>query len=314
MPLHPFIEALLKQLAGRPAFSDGSPDDARALVAAGRAAIGPGPAMLAVRDLAVPGRAGGVPVRLFMPTESPSGVIVYLHGGGWVVGALDDFDTLARTLAVESGCAVVLVDYRLAPEHPFPAGLEDGEDVLRWVARQGEATFGARLPIVVAGDSAGANLAAVAARRLRGEVEIVLQGLVYPVADSDFTTASYERHGEGLTLTRADMAWFFRHYAPPALWSSPDISPLRAPDLSGLPPALVVVAEYDVLADEGAAYAARLREAGVVVTERHVAGATHGFIRLHTLFDVARAEVEALARAAAAACAADRTRSATGAE
>ena len=100
----------------------------------------------------------------------------------------------------------------------------------------------------------------------------------------------------------------------PALWSSPDISPLRAPDLSGLPPALVVVAEYDVLADEGAAYAARLREAGVAVSERHVAGATHGFIRLHPLFDLARAEVEALARAAAAACAADRTRSATGAE
>jgi len=301
MPLHPFIEKLLAQLAGRPALSAGSPDDARTMVAAGRAVLGKGPDMHEVRDLQIPTRSGTIQARLLKPSADVRGLIVYLHGGGWVVGAIEDFDTLGRTLAAESGCAVLLPDYRLAPEYPFPAGLEDTEDTFLHVSREITTLVGKRVPIVVAGDSAGGNLATVATRTLRGKADIALQVLIYPVTDFDLNTGSYKAHGEGLPLTTRDMEWFLRHYAPQDAWSRPEISPIRA-DLTGLPSALVITAEYDVLADEGIAYAKKLQQAGVPVTTRHVAGVTHGFIRLHNLFDVARDEINAMARHIAAAC------------
>lgn len=306
MPLHPFIEKLLAQLAGRPALSAGSPEDARTMVALGRAVLGKGPEMHEVRDLDIPTRAGTIGARLLKPAADVRGLVVYLHGGGWVVGAIEDFDTLGRTLAAESGCAVLLPDYRLAPEHPFPAGLEDAEDALSYASREIVSLAGKRVPVVVAGDSAGGNLATVAARTLRGKADIAFQVLIYPVADCDFATGSYKAHGEGLPLTTRDMEWFFGHYAPRLAWPRPEISPLRA-DLTGLPPALVVTAEYDVLADEGTAYAAKLQQAGVPVTTRRVAGVTHGFIRLHNLFDVARDELKAIAQDIAAACGQART-------
>lgn len=306
MTLHPFIVAMLEQMKGRPALSAGTPADARAIVAATRAVLGSGPEMAEIRDLKLPTRAGSIQARLYRPQAQseaePKGLIVYLHGGGWVVGTIDDYDALARTLAAESGCAVLLPDYRLAPEHPFPAGLEDAEDALSYAARHVQALAGRSVPLVVAGDSAGANLATIAARRLLGTVELAAQILVYPVADSDFERPSYGAYGRGLPLARQDMIWFFRHYAPEALWSSPDIAALRAGDLSGLPPALVVLAECDVLADEGRAYADTLERAGVPVTRRMVPGVTHGFIRLHNLFDVARQEVAAVARFGASVC------------
>jgi acetyl esterase len=302
MTLHPFITALLGKMKERPALSAGTPADARAMVAAGRAVLGAGPALAEIRDLAVPTRGGSLRARLYRPEGSVHGLIVYLHGGGWMIGEIEDYDTLARTLAGESGCAVLLPDYRLAPEYPFPAGLEDAEDVLTYAARGTVELLGQSLPVVVGGDSAGANLATVALRRLRGSVEAVAQFLIYPVTDCDFERPSYGSYGAGLPLTRQDMIWFFRHYAPERFWSSPDIAPLRAGDLGGLPPALVTVAEYDVLADEGRAYADRLEQAGIRVTRRIAPGVTHGFIRLHNLFDTARDEVRAAAIFAAQVC------------
>ena len=293
MALHPFIVAMLEVLKGLPALSSGSPAEGRALVAAGRARLGQGPAMALVRDRMVQGRAGDIPVRVLTPKAIPVGVIVFIHGGGWVLGALDDYDTYARSLADRSGCAVVMVDYRLAPEHRFPAGLEDCEDAISAVLH-GKIAGIPKGPVVVVGDSAGANLATVCCARLADRSAVALQVLYYPVTDADFSRESYGVHGSGLPLTAADMRWFFGHYAPQDMWRDPAISPLRTADLRGMPPAIVVTAEYDVLADEGAAYADQLAGAGVPVLRRCVAGVTHGFIRLHNLFDVADHELSTI--------------------
>jgi acetyl esterase len=301
LPLHPFVAALVEKMAGAPALSSGSPEDARALVAAGRVGLGVGPELDVVQNIKIPTRAGAISARLYAPAQ-PAGVVAYIHGGGWVVGALDDYDTYARALADASGCMVILPDYRLAPEHPFPAGLQDVEDMLLWL-KQGECTgIAPGLPLVVAGDSAGANLAAVAVRRLVGQVRPVLQVLNYPVTDCDFETPSYVEHGTGLPLTAADMRWFFSHYAPEPAWTDPDISPLRATSVASVPPALLLVAEYDVLADEGRAYAAKLQAAGITCTLTEVPGLTHGFVRLHNLLPEARTELELTATEIARAC------------
>ncbi|WP_439495250.1 alpha/beta hydrolase fold domain-containing protein [Bosea sp. (in: a-proteobacteria)] len=302
MTLHPFIAAMLEQLKGRPALSAGTPGEVRAMIAAGRAVLGAGPDLARISDLSLPTRGGSIRARLYVPDGDVGGLVVYLHGGGWMIGEIEDYDTLARTLAAESGCAVLLPDYRLAPEHPFPAGLEDAEDVLAHAASRMPDLIGRAGRLVVCGDSAGANLATIAIRRLRGSADVAAQILIYPVTDCDFERPSYAAYGVGLPLTREDMVWFFRHYAPESLWSSPDIAPLRAHDLRGLPPTLVIVAECDVLADEGLAYADRLEQAGIDVTRRVAPGLTHGFIRLHNLVDVARDEVRAAAVFAAQAC------------
>jgi len=251
--------------------------------------------MAQVRDLDVPTRTGTIPARLLVPHGTLVGVIVYLHGGGWVIGTIDDYVVLGRELAARTGCVVMMPDYRLAPEHPFPAGLEDVEDALVWASTTDLA--GPWAPLVVAGDSAGANLATVATRRLRGRVAPVLQVLAYPVTDADFGCPSYEEYATGLPLTRHDMRWFFGHYAPEEVWGSPDVSPLRADDLTGMPDALVVTSEYDVLRSEGEAYAQALSAAGATVSARRYAGVAHGFLRLHHHLDVAR---EALGDVAAA--------------
>lgn len=304
MTLHPFFAMMMESFAaaGRPALSDGTPEQSRALVAAGRAALGPGAEVGSISDLSIPTRSGAIPARLLLPKTAPAGLVVYLHGGGWVIGALDDYEVLARHLAALSGCAVLLPDYRLAPEHPFPAGLDDCEDALLFAAGKVAELCGGYVPLIVAGDSAGANLGTVAARRLRGRVELALQALLYPVTDCDFDRPSYRTHGEGLPLTRRDMLWFFDHYAPRAHHGDPDISPLRATDLSDLPPALIVTAEYDVLHDEGEAYAGRLAEAGVPVTQRCAAGLPHGFARLHNHVGAVDTEIRAVAAAIATAC------------
>lgn len=304
MALHPFFEAMMASFAaaGRPALSAGTPQQGRALVASGRAALGPTAEIGTVRDLAIPSRGGTVPARLLLPKAAPAGLVVYVHGGGWVLGELDDYEVLARRLVALSGCAVLLPDYRLAPEHPFPAGLEDCEDVLAFAAASVAELAGAQVPLVVAGDSAGANLGTVAARRLRGRAEFALQLLLYPVTDSDCDTPSYRDHGEGLPLTRQDMLWFLDHYAPRERHGDPDIAPLRAPDLSGLPPAVIVTAEYDVLRDEGEAYAVKLAAAGVPASHRSAAGLPHGFARLHNHVEAVDAEIRAVADAIAAAC------------
>ncbi|KUL96460.1 hypothetical protein DK26_06550 [Bosea sp. WAO] len=304
MALHPFFETMMASFAaaGRPALSAGTPQQGRALVASGRAALGPGAEIGSVRDLALPTRTGAVPARLLLPKAAPAGLVVYFHGGGWVLGELDDYEVLARRLVALSGCAVLLPDYRLAPEYPFPAGLDDCEDALIFATTSIAELAGARVPLIVAGDSAGANLGTVAARRLRGRAEFALQLLLYPVTDSDFERPSYRAHGEGLPLTRQDMLWFFDHYAPRERHDDPDIAPMRASDLSGLPPAVIVTAEYDVLRDEGEAYAQKLAAAGVPASHRCAAGLPHGFARLHNHVEAVDAEIRTVAASIVAAC------------
>jgi len=198
--------------------------------------------------------------------------------------------------AVRTGCAVLSVDYRLAPEHPFPAGLNDARNAVRWADGHREAWASKGSKLIVAGDSAGANLATVVARTLVGEVDIALQLLFYPVTDCNFDTESHREWAEGLSLTQADMRWFFENYAPETLWKHPDISPLHA-DLRGSPPAWVAVAQYDVLRTEGEAYAERLRQAGVPVESRTWSDLTHGFGRWFNLVDSADQALDAAASA-----------------
>jgi acetyl esterase len=266
--------------ANRAALSGGSPQQARDLVASGRVALGAGPAVGKVSDITVPTRSGSIPARLLRSLNPEHGLMIYFHGGGWVCGTLDDYDILARNLVHYSDCAVLMVDYRLAPEFAFPAGLEDAEDAITWAEREVETLTGKQLPLAVGGDSAGGNLAIAALNNLRGKVDCAFQLLLYPVTDANLERASYIEYGEGLPLTRSDMQWFFGHYAPKALWADPRISPLQHPSLAGNPPAWIATAEYDVLRDEGEDYARRLHEAGVPVELRRVEGLAHGFARL----------------------------------
>ena len=234
-----------------------------------------------VRDFRIPGAEEGVPVRVYAPEgEGPFPVLVYYHGGGWVVGSLDGVDSLCRALTEAADCMVVSVDYRLAPEHPFPAPVEDAHAAFRWVADTVDAVGGDPDRVAVGGDSAGGNLAAAVSllARDRGGPTPDYQLLVYPATDPDLATDSYAENAEGYFLTRDDMAWFWDHYlASDVDAANPYAAPLLARDLSGLPPATVVTAGFDVLRDEGVAYAERLADAGVDVDHRHYERMIHGF-------------------------------------
>lgn len=304
MALHPVIDSMLAaaRASGRPALSAGDPAQARAQVAAMRAALGLGPQEVSSQDLSVPTRSGAIAARLYRPATPPQGLVVYLHGGGWVCGGLDDFDALARLLAARSGCALLLVDYRLAPEHPFPAGLHDTQDALAWAQGEGMALLGRRLPLLLAGDSAGANLGIAAAQATHGHIPLALQAWFYPVTDCDFDRPSYHTLSEGMPLTREDMRWFFGHYAPEAAWADPRIAVLRSETLAHSPPTWVATAGHDVLHDEGEAYALRLRALGVAVDLHRCGDLPHGFARLFNHVDSARTAVEQAASAMALAC------------
>lgn len=298
MPLHPVVVKMLEavRLSGRPQLSEGTPAMARAIIAAGVAVFGKGPEVGKVSQLVIPTRDGSVAGRLFRPQTDAHGLIVYLHGGGWVVGALDDYDALARNLVARSGFALLLVDYRLAPEHPFPAGLHDAQDAIAW-ARSSLVEF-AGLPLVVAGDSAGANLAIVANLALKDTVKPALQVLFYPVTDMPARSGSYEAYGStSYPLTARDMEWFLAHYAGPGAAPDPRIAPMLEPSLAGSPPSWIATAEYDVLRDEGEAYAERLLNEGIAVQARRYDGLAHGFARWMNLVDTSS---QALDDAAAA--------------
>jgi acetyl esterase len=277
---------LIQDSGGKP-FSEGSVEEARAVMAAMAEMLGPGPAVASVDDRDVHGAARSVPVRIYTPSGVPPGVIVYLHGGGWVVGTIDDFDAVCRRLAVESGCVVVSVGYALAPEEPYPAAVEDADAAIVWAAEH----VALGRPLVVMGDSAGATLAAVAARHARaaGGPPIALQVLVYPPTEASFETPSHVAYGSGPYLnTTGDMRWFFDHYVPDERRrAEPDVAPLRAADLAGLPPAIVVLARYDCLYDDGKAYAARLEAAGVPVTVLEADDQMHAFFTMVNHFEVA---------------------------
>jgi len=287
--VHPQAQEILdgKAASGAPPLWELTPDEARAGVEASNAMIPAGPALESVRNIVIPSQAGGMPARVYSPSADAPGVVVYYHGGGWVVGSLDGWDPSVRALAAASGCDVVSVDYRLAPEHAFPAAADDAYDALVWVASSGGLARGR--PIVVAGDSAGGNLATVSALRARdtGGPAIALQVLVYPVTDCDMDRRSYREYdGEDLILNRRDMRWFWDRYAPDyEARVNPYASPLRAPALAGLPAAYLITAEHDPLRDEGFAYADRLRAARVPVEHRHYGSQIHAFFSFTGVLD-----------------------------
>jgi acetyl esterase len=290
MALDQATTALLEQMAasgGRP-LHELTPAGARGLMAAMRGDAPPGPDMASVRDTRVRASGGFVPVRVLVPVDRPRGVIVYYHGGGWVIGALADFDKLGRLLAQRTGCVVLLVDYRLSPEYRFPTAVDDAWAALRWADEHraelaGAGQEGTQAPLIVAGDSAGGNLSAIMALRARaaGGPPIALQVLVYPVTDCDLESTSYLDPANQLMLSRESMVWFWDHYAPePDARLHPDASPLRSANFAGLPPAVILTAEHDVLRDEGELYATRLVKAGVPVRHRRFAGQMHGFFTM----------------------------------
>ncbi len=277
-----------------------APHEARENAAAMKDLSGPGPQLHEVRDAAAVAEDGAeVALRVLRPAERTRGVLVYLHGGGWVIGSIDQFDTLGRVLAQRTGLTVVLVEYRLAPEHRYPVAVEDAWSALRWSAEHVvELTGGAGGPLVLAGDSAGGNLAAVLARRAKttGGPEVAAQVLVYPVTDAALDNASYTDPDNQLMLTRDTMVWFWDHYVPDvATRAEPDASPLSAADSTGLPPAIVLTAEHDVLRDEGEAYAEKLRAAGVPVQLRRFAGQMHGFFQFVNFLPGSAAAIDYLA-------------------
>jgi acetyl esterase len=238
-----------------------------------------------IEELRIPGPGGEIPVRLYRPrTEGPLPVLVYFHGGGWVICNLDTHDSPCRSLAQEASCAVASVDYRLAPEHKFPAAVEDAYAATCWIAENGRRINLDTSRIAVGGDSAGGNLAAVVSlmARDKGGPPLIHQLLVYPVTDlSTLDRDSYRRHGEGYMLTRDGMAYYRSHYlARETDALNPYASPLLAEDLCGLPPACILTAEFDVLTDEAEAYAARLKKAGVPVRYTCFEGMIHAFFGL----------------------------------
>jgi acetyl esterase len=301
MPLDPQARKVVDALAALnlPPVEASTPGEARAAMRARTAALGPFEDVASVADHRVPVAGGEITVRVYSPGGAgPHPALVFFHGGGWVIGDLETHDGICRSLTSAVRCVVASVDYRLAPESRYPVAVEDAYAGLAWVV-----TSAARLGIdparvAVGGDSAGGNLATVAAllARDRGGPALVQQVLIYPVTDHDLDTASYHENATGYVLTREAMRWFWGHYLARAEQGrEPHASPLRAPDLAGLPPALVVTAECDPLRDEGEAYAARLRDAGVPVTVTRYPGMFHGFFRMTRLLDQARAALDEVA-------------------
>ena len=285
MALDPSTAKFIAEMAedgGKP-IHESTPHEARALTSKIAELAGPAPEMVRVEECTVEGTDGETTLRILVPLELPRGVLVYYHGGGWVTGSADEYDTVARKLAERTSCAVVLVEYRLAPEHRYPAAVNDSYTALEWVGKHLGDIAGQDVPLIVAGDGAGGNLAAVMAIRARDRSgpSVALQALIYPVTDADFDRPSYLDADNELLLTRDAMIWSWNHYLPEAYRrTEPDASPLHTENLRGLPPAVILTAEHDVLRDEGEAYAARLQEAGVPTDLQRYAGQMHGFFTL----------------------------------
>jgi acetyl esterase len=275
--------------AGGPALSEMSPTEARAMFKT-LSALDQPEEVARVDDRVVPGADNDIPVRVYTPEEAIGGaapLLLWLHGGGWVIGDLDTADATARALANRSGAVVVSVDYRLAPEHTAPAALDDALAALTWAVENGELLGVDATHVAVGGDSAGGNLAAVLCQRVRDEFgpDIDFQLLVYPVVDCTLSHPSIEENAEGYFLTKDAMEWFCGHYLGDVDAKDPSVSPLHADSLAGLPPALVITAELDPLRDEGEAYAAALRDAGVAVEAIRYEGQIHGFLGMAAMLD-----------------------------
>ena len=281
MPLDPQAQAQLDALAALniPDFATMTPQQARATFEGMRPDIEPTP-VARVENRSVSLADGEVAVRIYSPENANGGALVFFHGGGWVFGDLESHDETCRVLAAGAGVTVIATDYRLAPETRFPGAAEDCYGVTCWVADNAAELGVDPGRIAIGGDSAGGNLSAVVAQMARDRrgPEICFQLLIYPVTDADFDTGSYLDNAEGYFLTRAGMMWFWDHYVPdPQDRANPYCAPIRAADLSGLPPAFVLSAEFDPLRDEGEAYGRALAAAGVSVSAQRYDGMLHGF-------------------------------------
>ncbi|MGH7896202.1 MAG: alpha/beta hydrolase, partial [Candidatus Binatia bacterium] len=293
MPLDPQAKAFLDELVamGGPSFHALPVPDARALMAEFGGMSGtPDVPLASVENRTIPGPAGQIPVRVYTPRGGgPHPLLVYFHGGGWVLGNPDTHDGVCRELAHGAECAVMSVDYRLAPEHRYPAAADDCYAAVAWAGRHAGQIGADPARIAIGGDSAGGNLTCVTALQARdkGGPTLCFQLPLYPVTNHSFDTPSYRENATGYLLEKADMEWFWGHY----LRSGADgeeayASPLRAKDLRGLPPALVITAEFDPLRDEGEAYARRLREAGIPTTASRYDGTIHGFFAMTAFIDL----------------------------
>ncbi|HZO81280.1 MAG TPA: alpha/beta hydrolase [Candidatus Binataceae bacterium] len=304
MPLDPQMKAILDKAAaaGNPPFHKLTPAAARAFIRS-RPPMGAPESVAHVEDRRIPGPAGQIPIRIYRPIGSaPLPAVVFFHGGGWVVGDIEMTDPVCRILTNAARCATVSVDYRLAPEHRFPAGPEDCYAATRWVAENAAMIGADPARLAVAGTSAGASLATVAAMmaRDRGGPQLGYQVLWYPATDAEMDTPSHRNYATDsyYFLSRADMEWFWGHYLSSERdKANPYCAPAAAKDLSGLPPALVITAEYDPLRDEGEEYAARLRRAGVATRCTRYEGVTHGFVGMAQILAKGRQAVEEAAAA-----------------
>ena len=289
MAVDPQMQRVLERVAksALPPFHTLSADEARRLYRETRGILAPPvPEVGGVRDLAAPSPAGAVGLRLYRGLGttygSPLPVLVFFHGGGWTIGDLDTHDIVCRTLANRARCAVVAVDYRMGPEHKFPAAVEDCLAATRWVAQRAADLGVDSARIAVGGDSAGGNLAAVVAITLRdaGGPPLVFQALVYPATDQRMDSASHAKFGEGYLLTRNNLLWFRDNYLGPGDYEDWRASPIRAADLARLPPAHIITAGYDPLLDEGRAFSDRLVASGVPVVYECFEGMAHGFLTM----------------------------------
>lgn len=299
LKLHPYHQAIIDAnlAAGRPYFHQLSHHDARELLRAGIAAAPRAtdlPALASVEDREIDGPLGPIAVRIYLPLGEALGTCLFFHGGGWVIGDLDQTDATCRRLASQSQCRIVSVDYRMAPEFIYPHPLNDCWAALEWAAGMFSG------PLLVAGESAGGNLAAACAIRARerGGPALAGQLLAYPVTDHDFETRSYrEIGGRNWLLSTADMRWFWNHYCPAGVdRNNPEISPLRLDDTRGLAPAMMLLGEFDPLRSEGLAYVAHLGEGGVPVALRCDSQMIHGYLAAAGSVPVAAAAIEDAAR------------------
>ncbi len=301
MPLDPQAQKVIEQLAalGFPPAHTVSPEQAR--INAKMRPRTAGPEVARVENRRIPGPGPDIPVRIYTPAGAgPFPILVWFHGGGWVIGDLDMADPTARHLSAGAGCVVISVDYRRAPETKFPGAADDCYVATQWAAKHAVQIKGDPDRIAVGGDSAGGNLAAAVSlmARDRSGPALVFQLLVYPVTHCDYTTSSYQSYADGYLLSRDGMKWYWDHYLQnPADARHPYAAPLVAQNLSGLPPALVITAECDPLCDEGAAYARRLPEAGVPTTYSRYDGMMHGFFGMPAVLDKSK---QAIAEASAA--------------
>ena len=293
--LDPQVRALLDRMAAEPTPPERSMEQMRADFDAGSQALaGTGEPVAQVGDRTIPGAGGEIPIRVYGPSTQPVPVLVWLHGGGWMVGSPDSHDALCRRLSNRAGCVVVSVHYRLAPEHPFPAALDDALAVVGWVAGHAGEIGGDAERLTVGGDSSGASITTAVARRWR---DLRLQVLVYPATDAAMDAPSHERYATGYCLERDEMCSSWDSYLAGADPADPDASPLRADDLAGVAPAFMLVAGFDPLHDEGVAYAGRLQAAGVPVELVEFEGQIHGFVRWLAALDAAGDAADRIATA-----------------